>query len=81
MSNLEAAKPSCVGTSKGALLLAEEFALDEGRRQRGTIDLNKRTVLNRTCIMDRARHHAFAGTCFTKEKDDGLGGCNLLDLD
>src|SRR3954470_1724758 len=39
---LEPALAHCDGAGEGALLMAEQLAFDERRRQRGTIDANER---------------------------------------
>src|SRR5262245_49160856 len=67
-------------TGIGALLTTKQLALDQGRRQRSTIEHDHRTVTPRAIGMDCARHKFLACTCFAQQQY--CCGCAgyLLDL-
>src|SRR5262249_43249407 len=61
LGQLEPADAPRDGAGEGALLVAEEFALDQPARQGGTIDLDERTVLALARRVDRAGDQLLAG--------------------
>ena len=58
---LEAAGDAGVGAGEGALLVAEQFALDQFARDRRHVDGDERPVAPLAVIVQRARHQFLAG--------------------
>src|SRR5581483_9875325 len=61
VGQLEAADAPRVGPREGALLVPEQLALDERRRERGAVALDERAVPPRAPAVQRAREDALAG--------------------
>ena len=68
------------GAGKGARFMAEEFALDQCRRNRRAIHLDERPVVAPASAMNRSRDHFFSRTGFAENQDRSIGGRDLLRL-
>jgi hypothetical protein len=54
--------------------VAEELALDQGRRHRAAVDRQKRLVAARAVRVNRAGHFLLPGTGLARDEDGGLDG-------
>src|SRR5215467_657393 len=69
-----------LGVGEGSFLVAEEFGLHQGLRNRGAVDGDERLVLTRTLVVDGLGNEIFAGAALSLNKDGGsFAGGNFLD--
>ena len=61
VGELEAAAALLDRAGEGALLVAEELALEQLARQRGAVELDERALAARALLVDRARDELLAG--------------------
>src|SRR3989339_1935289 len=66
---LEPARALLLRAGKGAPLMAEELAFEEGNGKRGAVDLDKRPVRKRAVLMDKPCQHLLAGAGFPFNQD------------
>src|SRR5439155_24530565 len=66
-----------VGTGEGALLVAEELALEQILRDGVAIDGDKRSVGLRAPAVESLRHHFLAGAVFAEDQDGRAGRSHL----
>ncbi len=66
-------------TGEGALLVAEQFAFQQVRRNGAAVDRHERAIAARRALVDRARHHFLAGTRFTQHQHGGIERGHLFD--
>src|SRR6202040_3714866 len=59
------------GAGKRTFDVAEEFALEQLARERGTVDRHKGCVALRAAAVDFAREHAFAGAARAEDENGG----------
>ena len=71
-------RPTAPGES--SLLVAEELALDQGRRQGGAIDLDQRTLAAAAQPVERPGDELLTGAGLAQDQHRGVGGRDLLDL-
>src|SRR5262245_49391884 len=71
------APPDRVGEC--SLLVTEEFALDQSRRDRAAIDLDERAVLAHAQVVNGAGEKLFAGSRLAEDEDRGACGGDSLD--
>src|SRR4029077_2431037 len=64
---------------KSAALMSEEFALQQPRRDRGTVELHKRPVLAPAAVVDSARDQLFARARFAEQQHSRIAGCHRFD--
>ncbi len=57
-----------IGAGEGALDVAEQLALDQGRNQRAAVHRNKRLVAVRPGVVNRARHQLLAGAALAQDQ-------------
>src|SRR5208282_3673052 len=65
---------------EGALLVAEELALEQGLRDRGAIDGDEGPPRTRAELMDGLRQHLLAGSALAAQHHRDVRRCDLLDL-
>ena len=70
---LEAADRARVGAGEGALLVAEQLALDEIARNRGHVDGDERPALALAVVVQRARDQFLAGARFAGDHHREVG--------
>ena len=58
----------------GALVAAEQLALDEGLGERGGVDLDERAGAARAGVVDRAGQEVLAGAALAEQEDGLVGG-------
>src|SRR5690606_32834884 len=68
------------GAGEGALLVAEELALDESARHGGTIDLDERAIGSVAGAVNGAGDELLAGARLAVDQDGGVGPGDLGDL-
>ena len=68
VGELEAPVRRCSRAGEGALLVAEELALDERRRERRAVDRDERPAAARARLVDRARDELLAGAGLAEEQ-------------
>src|SRR5581483_8895711 len=78
MGPLEQALLLLVGVGEGALLVPEEFALEQALRKRRAVDSQKGAFPARTVIVDLTRHQFLARPAFSQD-EDGVGGGSHLE--
>src|SRR5215471_12544645 len=61
------------GAREGALLMPEEFTLDERRGQGRTVDFDQRPVFARTAVVNGPRDEFLARTRFAQDQYRGIG--------
>src|SRR6266513_2817527 len=66
---LEIAGMSLIGAGKGALLMSEQFALNEGFREGRAVDLNERFVASWAVLVDDSGDQFFPGAGFSVNQD------------
>ena len=59
--------------------MAEELALDEGRREGGAVHRNERTVATGAPVVHVSREQLLAGAGFTQNHDGRIGRCDFED--
>src|SRR5690606_30866413 len=64
----ERAPPQAIGAGERATLVAEELALDELLRQRGTIDRDERRLRAWAQAVQLARHELFARSALARDE-------------
>src|SRR5262249_37957101 len=69
VGELEAPGPRGRRAGEGALLVTEQLALDEQRRQRRAVHLHERAGPARTAVMNRAGQQLLARARLAKEQD------------
>ncbi len=70
---LEIARASTIGAGKGALLVAEQLALDQLAGDRTTVDGAERTAAPIAQVMDCLRHQLFPRAGLTRDQDGRIG--------
>ncbi len=75
---LELADATRHRTGEGALLVAEQLALEQVLRDRGAVDRDERLVGARGFAVDVARQHLLAGAALAGDQDRGVGGRDLV---
>src|SRR6266404_1935449 len=60
--------------------MAEQFALEQSRRNRGAIHSDERLVAARTSIVDGASDEFLARPCFAEDENRGVGRSHDFDL-
>jgi hypothetical protein len=73
MSGLEGALAGAVGAGEGPALVAEQRALDQGRRLRGAVDHDERAAAPRAGVVERAGGQLLAGARLAGDEDGELG--------
>ena len=68
------------GSGECALLVAEEFALEQAGGNRGAVQLDKGALAARAEAMNGARQQFLAGSGLALDEHGGVGGRNGLDL-
>jgi hypothetical protein len=76
---LELADAGRGGAGERALLVPEELALEQLRRQRGAVDFDERLRLSRGSLMDRARHQLLAAAALAGNEHGDVAVGHLLD--
>ena len=66
---LEQAHASFRGPRKGTLFVAEQFALDQGVRNRGAVDGDEGLIPPRAVVVNRPGHQLFARAAFALDQD------------
>ena len=69
-----------VGTGKASLLVAEDLAFDQLRRDRAALDRQKRMALPPRMRMNILRNQFLAGAAFAQQQYAGLGRCDTRDM-
>ena len=72
VGHFEAADAIALGVGKGALDVAEQFALENALGQAAGVDRNQRPGRAQRDRMQRLRHQAFAGAVFAGDQDIGV---------
>ena len=67
------------GPGEGALLVAEQLALQQRLRQRRAVHLDQRLLCARRQAVDRLRHHLLAGAALARDQHRGAAGRHLRD--
>ena len=75
---LELADAARDGAGEGALLVAEELALQQVFGDRGAVDRDEGRVAPVRLHVDVARHHLLAGAAFAGDQDRGVGRRDLV---
>ncbi|MDT4824412.1 hypothetical protein FQZ97_576590 [compost metagenome] len=78
VGQLEAPCPAGDGTGEGTLLVAEEFALQQLRRDGAAVDRYERRFAALGMVMQVARHHFLAGAGLAEDQHAGVGVGHLL---
>src|SRR4029079_15105618 len=76
---LEAPRLLAGGTGEGALLVAEELALDQRLGQRRAVEGDERPLAARRHRVDAARHQALAGAALAADEDRRAALCLSFD--
>ena len=80
VGQLEPADPPGDGAGEGALLVAEQLALDQPRGQGGAVDLDERLVRAPAAGVDRPGDQLLAGPGLAGDEDGGVGRRDPADL-
>ena len=78
VGQLEAPRPAGDGTGERALLVAEQFAFQQLRRDRPAVDRHERPFATLGMVMQVARDHFLAGARLAEDQHAGLGVRDLL---
>ncbi len=78
LGQLKAPGATLHGAGKCALLMPEDFAFDQRFRNGRAVDGYKWLVFTRAQIVNRARHHFFAGTALSRNQYGGRAGRHHL---
>src|SRR5204863_1195424 len=76
---LEVAAAARVGAREAALLVAEELALDQRRRNGAAVDAQERPRASAAQEVDRLGRQLLAGAALPGQQHARLGGCHALD--
>ncbi len=68
------------GAGEGAFFVPEQFGLQQGFGQRGTIERDERPFAARTQVVEGAGDDFLAGTALPAQQDRGAAGRHLVDL-
>ncbi len=79
LGHLEAALARAERASEGTLLVAEQFAFQQVRRNRAAVDGHERAIAARRMFVDGARHHFLAGAGFAQHQHGGIERGDLVD--
>ena len=79
MRALEVALVLAVGAGEAAALVAEELALDQGRRDRAAVHGQEGLLAAAAEGVDGLRHHLLARARLAGEEDAGLGAGHAAD--
>ena len=77
---LEQPQPAVQGARKRTFLVAEQFALDQRLRDRGTVDGDERFAAPRAVVMERASHQLLAGAALADDKHGAASVSHQADL-
>src|SRR5437899_11673668 len=80
VGELEAADALRDGAGKGALLVAEQLALEQSRRDRGAVQLHERLRASRAQVVDRARDQLLPGPCLAVDQHRRIRGRHGLGI-
>ena len=80
VGQLEAADPPGEGAGEGALLVAEQLALDQSRGQGGAVELDQRLGRAAAVGVDRPRDQLLAGPRLAGDEHGGVGRRHPADL-
>ena len=80
LGELEPPHPPLQRTSECSLLVAEEFALDQGGRDRSAIDLHEFTSSPQAEVVQRAGEQFLPGAGFAEQQHGGRRGRYALDV-
>ncbi|MNZ11188.1 hypothetical protein D3C78_280510 [compost metagenome] len=78
VGQFEAPCPAGDGTGEGALLMAEELAFQQFRRDGAAVDRHERRFAALGMVVQVARHHFLAGAGFAEDQHAGVGVGHLL---
>ena len=78
MGQFHAAGFRPVSAGEGAFFVSEEFAFEQRARNRGTVDLDKRTSPPRRKPVDHAGDDVFAGAALALNQDGYVGASDLV---
>src|SRR5207249_4524019 len=67
------------GAGKGAFLMAKQFAGDQLRRQRSTIDFHQRASGARRPLVNGMSYQFFSRSGLTRNQHRGVGGSDSID--
>ncbi|MCY1405619.1 hypothetical protein D9M71_208640 [compost metagenome] len=76
----ESSGAGTVGSGEGAALHTEELRLQQGFRQRRTVERHQRRMVTRAGLVQGAREQLLAHPRFTREQYGGLGRRNAVEL-
>ena len=80
VGGLDVADLALAGASERALLVAEQFGVDQVRRDRAAVHRHEGTARARRVLVDGARDQFLAGARFAADQDRRIDGDDLLDL-
>ena len=80
MSEFEAANSLAQGSGEGALLVSQEFALEQPCRDRRAVEFDECSVLAPAELMDGSRDQFLSGAGLTLDQDGRIRGCRGFDL-
>ena len=74
LGHFQLAQTPLSGSGKGAGLVAEQFALQQGRAECCAVQRQEIPVSARAALMNGLGHQVFAGAAFTQQQNGGAGG-------
>src|SRR6202034_424757 len=79
VSTLEESLVTALGAGEAAALVAEQLALDEGRRDGAAVERQERRLGAPAQVVQGLRREVLAGAALADQEDGGLGGSHPVD--